>query len=340
MNDSVHPQEVFLEPLSPVNKPKDENSQKKIETNTTITEKERISNEIEKELSNTEEDIKKLPASNQNRIDGKINTKNPDEEVDPNEPPKSQFPRYTPDTVSVVLKPSEPVIDRKNMMITLVKQLMNDMDTIAGRENKKFIANILFNIITGFKDVLQYPNMGKFILAIKQKFHEFIVKERLHNLVHAYNKIFNDNLYDYIEMLPEKNFITQEEIDRLVKQYHSDMEDLENRRRALRLLPKYEKGEIVGAKDKEGRWWMSRVLKVFTHLEHNMYYVEFLGWGPKFNEFIVDSFRISQFNPRKHVYYRPAWKRRQNAAQAQNQRELMDKLAGEETAADVETTSD
>ena len=72
--------------------------------------------------------------------------------------------------------------------------------------------------------------------------------------------------------------------------------------------PKYEIDEIVGAKDKENKWWMSRILDHVTCHGHTVYYVEFLGWGDHFNEFISDLHRLEKFNPRKHRYYRPEWK--------------------------------
>lgn len=70
--------------------------------------------------------------------------------------------------------------------------------------------------------------------------------------------------------------------------------------------PLFTKNEIVGAKDKEGRWWMSQILDIIQYDHHNIYYVSFLGWGDRFNEFITNTSRIKKYNPRRHKYYRPS----------------------------------
>lgn len=148
-----------------------------------------------------------------------------------------------------------------------------------------------------------------FALLVKIYFHHFIVDQRLVEFIPLYNVVFNDHLYDNtsdVTVFPK--IIPKEFIDKKIAEYQDECKRIEYKRRAKRQPPKYEKGEIVGAKDKEGRWWMSRVLEVFQFMEHTAYYIEFLGWGDKFNEFITDGFRIQPFNPRRHLYYRPAWR--------------------------------
>lgn len=148
-----------------------------------------------------------------------------------------------------------------------------------------------------------------FALLVKIYFHNFIADQRFIEFVPLYNVIFNDHMYDNtsdVTVFPK--IIPKEFIDKKITEYQEECKRIEYKRRAKRQPPKYEKGEIVGAKDKEGRWWMSRVLEVFHYMEHIAYYVEFLGWGEKFNEFITDGFRIETFKPRKHLYYRPAWR--------------------------------
>jgi len=73
-------------------------------------------------------------------------------------------------------------------------------------------------------------------------------------------------------------------------------------------VPIYEKGEIIGARDGTGKWWLSRVLAV-SCIEHVcVYYVEFCGWGPSFNEFISNTNRLEKFNPYRHKYF-DTWKK-------------------------------
>jgi hypothetical protein len=66
-------------------------------------------------------------------------------------------------------------------------------------------------------------------------------------------------------------------------------------------IMKYIVGQIVGAKDKEGKWWMSRILYVFEdpNYPYPWYYVHFEGWGDIQNEWISSLFRIKKFNPRR-----------------------------------------
>ena len=65
--------------------------------------------------------------------------------------------------------------------------------------------------------------------------------------------------------------------------------------------PKFEVGQIVGAKDKERKWWMARILYVFIDPDYPYpwYYVHFEGWRDVHNEWISSPFRIKKFNPRR-----------------------------------------
>ena len=62
-------------------------------------------------------------------------------------------------------------------------------------------------------------------------------------------------------------------------------------------------GQIVGAKDKENKWWLSRIIHVFNDPERPgfWYYVRFEGWGSMNDEWIYsETYRVNWFNPRKH----------------------------------------
>ena len=71
-------------------------------------------------------------------------------------------------------------------------------------------------------------------------------------------------------------------------------------------LARYTVGQIVGAKDKERKWWMARILYVFEdpHYPYPWYYVHFEGWGELQNEWISSPFRIKNFNPRRDILRR------------------------------------
>ncbi len=148
-----------------------------------------------------------------------------------------------------------------------------------------------------------------YAILVKALFHEYIVQKGFTNLITIYNRIFNDKLYaDINNTAVFYPILTQEWIQDKIHDFQEKSKQIEYRKRAKRVPPKYEVAEIVGAKDKEGRWWMSKVLAVYDYQGHSAYYVEFLGWGDKFNEFIIDGFRIEKFNPKKHRYFRPAWR--------------------------------
>jgi hypothetical protein len=62
-------------------------------------------------------------------------------------------------------------------------------------------------------------------------------------------------------------------------------------------------GQIVGAKDKENKWWLSRVLHVFNDVERAgyWYYIRFEGWGSMYDEWIYsETYRVRNYNSRKH----------------------------------------
>ena len=65
--------------------------------------------------------------------------------------------------------------------------------------------------------------------------------------------------------------------------------------------------QIVGAKDKENNWWLSRVLHVYDAPHDNIYwyYIRFEGWGEIHDEWINSrTYRVREYNPRKHFLKR------------------------------------
>jgi hypothetical protein len=69
-------------------------------------------------------------------------------------------------------------------------------------------------------------------------------------------------------------------------------------------IPKpFKVGQIVGAKDKENKWWLSRVLHVHKPTDTNIYwyYIRFEGWGNMHDEWINSrTYRVRYFNAKKH----------------------------------------
>ena len=61
--------------------------------------------------------------------------------------------------------------------------------------------------------------------------------------------------------------------------------------------------DIVGAKDKENKWWLARILHRFDapETEDYWYYIRFENHGPLHDEWICSkTYRVRYFNPKKH----------------------------------------
>jgi hypothetical protein len=234
---------------------------------------------------------------------------------------------YDKNTIFQVVHSSNSDEDRLRSYCRISTMLFKNFANISGRLNRELYVTAIMEIIVGYLDVINTANNYKLLICIKGKLDEFISKERMYTLIPIYNRIFTDNLYKSIQTQPKTDILTDQEISDYVDQYQKKLIEFHEHRNALRTLPVYEKDEIIGAKDKEGNWWMSRVLDTVSRDQHNMYYVEFLGWGDQFNEFIVDTYRLKRYNPRAHPYYRPAWKRKMNRELSEKEKLIADKIA-------------
>lgn len=98
--------------------------------------------------------------------------------------------------------------------------------------------------------------------------------------------------------------LTDEEKSQIIKLYNRKQAALEIRNKLKVMTPRFSVGEIVGALDKENKWWMARILQVVKYEGGYAYYVEFCNWGPQFNDLIVDPKRLRWYNPRRHKLFR------------------------------------
>ena len=196
--------------------------------------------------------------------------------------------------------------ERFERLTKLWSVLIKLTDETKTMKNKKKVLLSMCTLLSLNLDFLHVN--ANLALVVKQKLHQFITIDRLYSLIPIYDTIFNDQLYADIQHKPEPDepiIITRDLEQKLREQYKADIAEYQQMREQARFC-KFETGEICGVKDKEGRWWLGRVLKVFQYNEHAIYYVEFAGWAESFNEFITDRFRIEKFNPHKHRLYRPA----------------------------------
>lgn len=230
-------------------------------------------------------------------------------ELEKEQKEEKKYVEVTEDNILSFLHPriNENDDEQDKELIRMISVMLNDMNKITGRENKIILVKHLLNSVALLKNTL-YKNR-KFSIIVKAKFDEFILKEKIYDLIPIYNKIYNDKIYENINFENKKIEIPEKFINECIENYNQNLEKYYKKRTALKTYPLFEKDEIVGAKDKEGNWWMSKILEVFQYNEHTLYYVEFIGWGEQFNEFITDSFRIKRYNPRLHPYYRPAFRK-------------------------------
>ena len=159
--------------------------------------------------------------------------------------------------------------------------------------------------IKNYIDVMEEFD-AKFYLLVKSMFHRYIAELGYIHIITYYNEIFNDNEYDTlidnkIIPLPVLSIEWQNE---KIKEYQSKQLQIERRKQAKRPVYIYKKGAYVGARDKEGKWWLSKILSIFYEGEHVIYYVEFLNWGEQFNEFIVDPNRLRKYNSKLHPLFK------------------------------------
>ena len=71
--------------------------------------------------------------------------------------------------------------------------------------------------------------------------------------------------------------------------------------------PLFKVDQIVGARDSENKWWLSRVLQVYTDPQsnHYWYYIHFEGFDAMHREWINSkTYRVRTFNSQKHFLKR------------------------------------
>ena len=220
------------------------------------------------------------------------------------------FKRVTLENVQSLLRDYNK-LDRTENMTNTIRKLLNYAELPHGEDYKKKVVNIIFEVLHSYLDILNSnKNLSQFVLIMKYKFHEMIIDKKMIELVPIYNKTFNDNLYDRIVFNTPQEIVDEVDFKALVDEYNEKKTEYLLRKKYSRTRHPFEEGEIVGAKNREGDWWMSRIIKIFNYLQHNIFYVEFLGWGEEFNEFIPDVCKIKKFDPIKHKYYRTAWKKK------------------------------
>lgn len=169
--------------------------------------------------------------------------------------------------------------------------------------------SIIFNSIKILCDRLPADSIfNDIFLFVKVMFHRYIVDFQQKQLIKIYNEMFIDGFYNNddirIMILP---VLTEEWKLQQIKEYQEEVKTITALKNNKRPAITYEVGEIVGARDKTGKWLMAEVLKIATVDDKIVYYVQFKGWSDLYNEFISDPKKIAKYNPKKHVYFRTIW---------------------------------
>lgn len=199
--------------------------------------------------------------------------------------------------------------DRKDLLLNLIKNGVQACDRSSSRQDRKAIATLMFQCLATMRD--QLFALPQLALVVKAKFHQLIRAERMYRLIPIYNQIFSDLPFANINYQAKPRVFTEEKIIECIAEYNTNLVKYEEQNKITRAKPTFEKGELVGVKDKEGKWFLSEVLHVFQYGDDIAYLIKYHGWGKKFNDFITDSYRIKKYSPRRDVYFRAAWRENQ-----------------------------
>jgi len=202
-----------------------------------------------------------------------------------------------------LLQPIDNIIQRCRYISYITVEILKQASLIINQEDKIRLLYCYFNLLIGYKDVLYYPEMHDFVVAIYHKFNELIIEHKLYQFISIYNRLFNDHKYDDLQIESNTSELTPEECNKFLAEYNLELQKNQYKMQ-IEKMRRYEDNELVGAKDKSGNWWAARILKVFEYNNQYIYYVEFMGWGPEFNEFIANPYRLARYNPYKHPYYK------------------------------------
>jgi hypothetical protein len=220
-------------------------------------------------------------------------------------------PIINKETIMTHVKPITPMTKEDfNRELSATLSMINTIESNMAADNINTLVRCVFGHISILLKSEHAKDNASIYLLVKALFHRYIATYGHHDIICYYNEIYSDNQYaDIADTDVFYPTLTEEWKTEMIRQYQDQQTQIEYRRNLRRKPPQFELNEIVGAKDKEGRWWLSKVLAIYSCGKHSVYYVEFAGWGDQFNEFIVDRYRIEKFKPKKHKYFQPAWKK-------------------------------
>lgn len=191
-------------------------------------------------------------------------------------------------------------IDDRTEVFTNVMNQYNKLFQLLNKEHRKKATHLFMAICINFVDVIRYrSNVER---ALRALMDDYIVKNKMHDLIPLYNKIFTDKRYGYLDAIA---------LDVHIPIQHTELEYAKymlavKLRKPIKCKPRFVINEIIGAMDIEGNWWMSKVLHSSTYNEYTIYLIEYLNLGINNTEWIVESDRLARYNSFMHPYYRSA----------------------------------
>ena len=201
--------------------------------------------------------------------------------------------------------------DEINLLI-IKTNIINILNMIKDTDDEdKNIIKIYFNLLKNMiilheKKIRHIPNFINYIervLINKSKDYDIcVIFKMLTNIKN--NKIIDNihfrNIYTDIEKYPpipiEDRIVLENKVKYMRYSYQSKKKHIP-----------FKVGQIVGAKDKEQKWWLSRILHVHNSEDRPgyWYYIRFEGWGVNHDEWIYsETFRVKPYNSRKHYLKR------------------------------------
>lgn len=210
----------------------------------------------------------------------------------------SQYTREYDDDVNVLIMKST-VLNQ----ITLIQEIDDTEDKAINHQMHNILKNM---IILHGSTISRMPafikEIEKYINVLELTYNRFVIHKMLDNLRTGNQR---DNIHFRESSVAVSNIPPMSIEDRIV------IEETLPQFRYTRQIKKTQKpfnvGEVVGAKDKENRWWLARVLHRHDAPDSpdHWYYIRFENCGSMHDEWISSkTYRVRYFNPKKHFLKR------------------------------------
>jgi hypothetical protein len=189
--------------------------------------------------------------------------------------------------------------------LSLIEDIEELSDGLVMRQMYNVVKNLL--IING--PVLhRHPHfveeMERCVAEFDRCYDSYTLKNMLRNIkkgVYRANMTFRE-ITDTVSNLPPISAEKRKEIEETLPQFRQPKQ--------MKKAPEvFIVDEIVGAKDKENKWWLARILHRYQTAQSPdiWYYIRFENCGPMHDEWICSrTYRVKRYNPRKHFLKRRA----------------------------------